>query len=218
MTSDPRKRAPPLFLVKSTEGPRDAPRDAGDYSSNGRELDWSLLMAHAQAGDPRAYRRLLADISPYLRNLVVRRLHRPADIEDTVQDILLTIHAIRYTYDPTRPFGPWLVAIAQRRIIDRLRKWRRLQARESPLTGEHETQPAEQANRDHEISDQRVLHQMVEALPSSQRDAIRLLKLKEMSLKEAAEATGMSITALKVATHRALASLRKALSRGSEDP
>jgi len=44
-----------------------------------------------------------------------------------------------------------------------------------------------------------------------------LLKLREMSLKEAAEATGISVTALKVATHRALNSLRKILSRGSGD-
>ena len=47
--------------------------------------------------------------------------------------------------------------------------------------------------------------------PPGQRQAIKLLKLDEMSLKEAAIASGMSIAALKVATHRALATLRKAL-------
>jgi len=45
-------------------------------------------------------------------------------------------------------------------------------------------------------------------LPPGQRQALELLKLKEMSLKEASAATGLSITALKVATHRALKSLR----------
>jgi len=43
-----------------------------------------------------------------------------------------------------------------------------------------------------------------------------LLKLKEMSLKEAAVASGMSITSLKVNTHRALKSLRKMLVDRSE--
>jgi RNA polymerase sigma-70 factor (ECF subfamily) len=38
-----------------------------------------------------------------------------------------------------------------------------------------------------------------------------LLKLKEMSLKEASATTGMSIAALKVATHRGLKALRKML-------
>ena len=217
MTSGPRKRVPRITLVKGVSGSGDAARNTGDDASSERELNWSILMAHAQAGDTGAYRRLLAEISPYLRSLAARGHSDAADIEDIVQDILLTIHAIRYTYDPTRPFGPWLVTIAQRRIIDRLRRRGRLHTRETPLTAEHETLAAEQANLVDEISDRRELHEAVEHLPASQREAIRLLKLKEMSLKEAAEATGISITALKVATHRALNSLRKMLSRGSGD-
>lgn len=217
MTSDPRKRAPLLTLVKGAPGTDEAAGHARD-GLHGRELDWSILMAHAQAGDAEAYRRLLADISPYLRSLAARRHRDPNDVEDTVQDILLTIHAIRYTYDPTRPFGPWLVAIANRRIIDRLRRRGRLQSREAPLTIEHETLPANQTNIDEEMSDRRELHEAVQNLPAGQREAIRLLKLNEMSLKEAAAATGMSVAALKVATHRALHSLRKMLSQRSQDP
>ena len=165
MTSGPRKRVPPLTLVKSSSGSGDAPRDSGDDASGGRELNWSILMAHAQAGDAGAYRRLLAEISPYLRSLAARRHRDPADVEDTVQDILLTIHAIRNTYDPTRPFGPWLVTIAHRRIIDRLRRRGRLQSREQPLTAEHETLPTEQTNIVDEMSDRRELHEAVEHLP-----------------------------------------------------
>ena len=42
---------------------------------------------------------------------------------------------------------------------------------------------------------------------------IELLKLQEMSLKEAAAVSGMTVAALKVATHRALKTLRKVLGR-----
>jgi RNA polymerase sigma-70 factor (ECF subfamily) len=52
------------------------------------------------------------------------------------------------------------------------------------------------------------LHRALAGLPSGQRQAVELLKLKEMSLKEASEASGMSVAALKVAMHRALKSLR----------
>ena len=48
----------------------------------------------------------------------------------------------------------------------------------------------------------------IDKLPPDQRDAIRMLKLKEMSLKEASRASGRSVTALKVATHRAIKNLR----------
>jgi RNA polymerase sigma-70 factor (ECF subfamily) len=57
------------------------------------------------------------------------------------------------------------------------------------------------------------LREAVERLPPGQREAVRLLKLKEMSLKEAAAVSGMTVAALKVATHRALKRLRKMLGR-----
>lgn len=219
MTSGPRKTQPPSTGIA---GPRAAgemsgrDRDAGD-GAQFSEIDWSILMAHAQAGDSVAYRRLLEGISPYLRALAARRHRDPNDVEDAVQDILLTVHAVRHTYDPTRPFAPWLVAIANRRLIDRLRRQGRQRTRESPLAAEHETFPADPANIVGKVMDRRELSDAIETLPAGQRRAIEMLKLEEMSLKEAAAATGMSITALKVATHRALKSLRKVLSERRDD-
>ena len=55
------------------------------------------------------------------------------------------------------------------------------------------------------------LHEAVRDLPDGQRRAIELLKLKELSLKEASAITGSSESALKVATHRAISTLRKKL-------
>lgn len=177
---------------------------------------WSSLMARAQDGDQAAYRQLLYEISGYLRSLVSRSLRNPADLEDTVQEILLTVHAIRYTYDPSRPFGPWLVAIAHRRIVDRLRRQGRLRHRETPLEPEHETFAAAETNLSEIAADEYGLRAAIERLPDTQRQAITLLKLKEMSLKEAAAASGSSIAALKVATHRAVRSLRAML--GERNP
>src|SRR5258706_13757018 len=110
------------------------------------EDEWAQLMASAQEGDAAAYRRLLAAIAPYLRALAARYHRAPQDVEDSVQDILLTVHTIRHTYDPTRPFKPWLVAIGRRRIIDRLRGQTRIRARETFLTPEHETFAAPEPN------------------------------------------------------------------------
>ncbi|MGH8788516.1 MAG: sigma factor, partial [Cupriavidus necator] len=93
--------------------------------------DWSMAMARAQGGDREAYRRLLEDITPYIRALAARQVRNRSDLEDTVQDVLLTVHAVRHTYDPARPFGPWLVAIVNRRIVDGLRRRGRI--------GSHET-------------------------------------------------------------------------------
>lgn len=219
MIQSPRNRPPSLTLV-GKPAPHGQSTSSDDPSDNQaeisvRDLDWSILMARAQDGDGSAYFRLLEAMTPYLRSLAARRHRDPNDIEDAVQDVLLTVHSIRHTYDPTRPFGPWLVTIANRRFFDRLRRQGRMRAREAPLTAEHETFPAPQANIE-EMSDRHELHGAIDTLPPMQRQAIRLLKLKEMSLKEAATASGMSVASLKVATHRALKNLRRMLSDRSE--
>ena len=178
-----------------------------------RDLDWSIYMARAQAGDRDAYRRLLEDVAPYLRSIAARHFRNSGDIEDAVQEVLLTVHAVRHTYDPARPFGPWLVAIANRRVVDGLRRQGRSRAREVALETEHETFAAPEANYHEAASEARALREAVESLPPGQRDAIRMLKLREMSLKEAAAVSGMTVAALKVATHRAVKRLRKVLGR-----
>lgn len=180
-----------------------------------RELDWSILMARAQDGDANAYRRLLENITPYLRAHAARCHRNPSDVEDAVQDILLTLHAVRRTYDPARPFGPWLTAIARRRLIDRLRRQGRRRAFETEFEPTHETLADPPAN----LGDMANIHEIaaaIDRLPSRQREAVRLTKIEGLSLKEASAASGMSVAALKVATHRAVQRLRRFLSGGSE--
>jgi RNA polymerase sigma-70 factor (ECF subfamily) len=132
-------------------------------------------------------------------------------VEDAVQDTLMTVHAIRHAYDPRRPFGPWLVAIARRRIADRARRGFLVSMRETALTAEHETFSPVGANLYETAWEYRRLRQAVESLSPAQRQAVGLLKLQELSLKEAAAKSGMSVAALKVAMHRALKALRAAL-------
>src|SRR6266567_1566737 len=145
MASGSRDRVLPLTLVASAQAEAES-SDVGGASGNeaaAGDLDWSILMARAQSGDGEAYRRLLIDIAPYLSSLARRHHRDPGDVQDTVQDVLLTVHAIRHTYDPHRPFGPWLVAIAKRRIIDRLRSQGRTRGREvAPLAAEPINDPA----------------------------------------------------------------------------
>lgn len=177
------------------------------------KLDWSVTMARAQTGDQAAYRRLLQDITPYLRALAARHIRNAEDIEDTVQDVLLTVHSVRYTYDPSRPFGPWLVAIANRRIVDGLRRRGRVSSHESIVEPGLETFAADQANLQEETVNARLVREAIEQLPVGQRKAMRMLKLEEMSLQEAAAASGTSVAALKVATHRAMQRLREMFQR-----
>jgi RNA polymerase sigma factor (sigma-70 family) len=176
---------------------------------------WSALMARAQDGDRCAYRRLLEEITPYLRSLAAKHRVLSGEMEDAVQDILLTLHTVRHTYDPGRPFGPWLLAIAKRRIIDRMRRRGRIAAAETALGPEHETIVATGPNLYALLSGRRGLHDAIDRLPPGQRQAVLLLKVGELSLKEAALRSGMSVAALKVASHRGLKALRAMLVKGT---
>jgi RNA polymerase sigma-70 factor (ECF subfamily) len=202
MAQSTRDRTPHLRVVEG--------RDLPD-AANSRDTDWSILMARAQDGDRDAYRRLLGEIAPYLRAIAARHHRDGRDVEDSVQDTLLTLHAIRHTYDPARPFTPWLVAIARRRIIDRLRQQGRARIRDAQLAADHETFAVSGANNTDATVDERTLHLAIRALPPRQREAVTLLKLRELSLKEASTVSGVSISALKLATHRAMKTLRKRL-------
>jgi RNA polymerase sigma-70 factor (ECF subfamily) len=212
-----RRRNVSLTLV----GSRDARTDAPPRLPNG-SLDWSALMARAQDGDRTAYRTLLEDIAPYLRSLAARCFKDAGEIEDAVQDVLLTVHAVRHAYDPGRPFGPWLVAIANRRYIDRLRHQTRAKLRDMALAAQALTFAGDAANfapdGSESLPEESVLREAIENLPPDQRQAIKLLKLEELSLKEASVRTGRSVAALKVATHRAIANLRKLLRAGGAEP
>ena len=179
----------------------------------------ATLMTRAQQGDADAYKELLSDLVPRVRHLVRRRRSflGATDIEDLVQEVLLSVHAVRATYDPGRPFLPWLLAIARNRLADGARRYARSGAHEVSLDGVDVTFLDNSANTQmNQYGDPEALTRAIADLPAGQRTAIEMLKLREMSLKEAAAASGTSVGALKVATHRAMATLRKKLKRDDD--
>ena len=176
----------------------------------------SQLMRLAQEGDAVAYTSLLEEIAPRVRRVVGRRRHFAGtqEVEDLVQDVLLSVHTVRATYDPSRPFGPWLNAIVSNRLADGARRHAR---RSREIAVDHlDVTFADRAANTSEgtYGDPWALREAIRSLPPGQQQAIELMKLRGLSLREAAEATGVSIAALKVATHRAMASLRRALVKG----
>jgi len=170
---------------------------------------WRAFMREAQDGDRVRYAELLRELLVPLRRFCRRRLPTSEDAEDAVQDILVTIHKARATYDPSRPFRPWLVTIARRRISDRLTALRRA-GYHAPLDEASEvTSDGDAANKPDGVLTAAELQAAIAALPAAQRSALELTKLKELSLAEASAISGQSIGSLKVATHRAVAALRR---------
>src|SRR5262245_37042715 len=88
------------------------------------------LMRLAQAGDQLAYASLLAWLTSTTRQFARARLGTVPWVDDVVQETLLAVHRARHTYDAERPFAPWFYAIATNRLIDGVRRERRVTTRE----------------------------------------------------------------------------------------
>ena len=168
-------------------------------------------MVAAQAGDTPAYQALLRDCVPVIAASARRQGVSPDRVDDVVQEVLITIHRARATYDPSRPFLPWLRAIAQRRAIDGLRQHGRQAVREvhDPIAYEGHAQETPEAGDVLDAQSRaRDLRASIATLPPGQRQAVERLGLQGQTLEEAARDTGRSKVALKVNLHRAIKALR----------
>lgn len=171
-----------------------------------REDEWTGLMRSAISGDDAAYHRLLKAVTPVLRAAARRGLARagqPVDqSEDIVQDILLAVHLKRHTWDASAPFGPWLFAIARNKLIDALRRrGRRIFVNIDDFA---ETLPGEAVVETASASE---VAAQLQSLPARQRDVLQSIAVDSASIKDTAAKFSMSEGAVRVALHRALASL-----------
>jgi RNA polymerase sigma-70 factor (ECF subfamily) len=172
------------------------------------------LMLRGLAGDATAYHAFLKDLSAYLRAFLRRRLARlPDDVEDLVQETLLAVHNQRHTYEADQPLTAWIHAIARYKLVDLLRRRSVREAMNDPLDDEL----AVFAVSDTEAADaRRDVAKLLARLPERQRLPIQHMKLEGLSVVEAARATGMSESAVKVGVHRGLKALA-AMIRGEAD-
>ncbi len=174
----------------------------------------SAAMAAAQQGNAEAYQRLLQRCVPVIAATARTHGFHGAAVDDVVQDTLLALHRVRHTYDPARPFLPWLRAIAQRRALDAHRRLSRQRGREAEDSEMYQAYPdpapSAESGLDHQDR-RRLLAEALAALPEAQREAMAQLGSGERSLDQAAAATGRSKGALKVNLHRALKALRARL-------
>jgi RNA polymerase sigma-70 factor (ECF subfamily) len=159
-------------------------------------------MVRVQDGDRDAYRALLDDIHPLVVGWLRRWLADAGDVADVYQDTLVHLHRARRTYDPKRPFEPWLFALARHCAVDH---GRRLRHRAREVLVEEVPEVAVHADPERALAD------ALRALPRLQREAFTMLKLEGLSVDAAATRAGTTPGALKVRAHRAYKALKTML-------
>jgi RNA polymerase sigma-70 factor, ECF subfamily len=175
-----------------------------------RDSHWEELMRAANSGDAAAYRRLLETIAPVLRSVIRRGLGRAglavSDVEDVLQETLLAIHLKRHTWRESEPFTPWVRAIARNKLIDALR--RRGRSAAVPIDDFLETLAAPEDERRLSAVE---ADKMLGMINGRSREVVQAMALEGLSTREAATRLGLSEGAVRVALHRGLNALARAL-------
>lgn len=175
------------------------------------EHRWSALMVSAQAGNESDYRQLLEELANVIDRFLRSRFGNHHFIDDCVQEALIAVHQARHTYDPKRPFRPWLFAIVRHKAIDTLRKQRTREKAVDQYKSDQEVlvETTNQSSPEVEFSEGHVLA----SLSTQHREVLVLTKIIGYSIAEAAEKLGISESAVKVRVHRAIRSVQRSLAR-----
>lgn len=166
------------------------------------------------AGDAAAYRYFLDHVSARLRAYLRQQLARagrpdPGEAEDVLQETLLALHLSQHTYDPDGPVTAWAHAIARHKAVDHLRRTGR-HAGGVPIDDvTHFLAAPEPVSSDARLD----LAKAMANTPERTRRLIEQVKMQGYSVAEAARAAGMTETAAKVAIHRGLRMLARALTK-----
>ncbi|TRZ56818.1 MAG: sigma-70 family RNA polymerase sigma factor [Rhodocyclaceae bacterium] len=173
--------------------------------------DLEGLMRKSLEGDKVAYGELLRETGRLLRPFLARRLSFESEAEDVLQEILISIHKARHTYDGKRAYKPWMYAIAKFRLNDYLRVHYADHLRHAEdisdlenILHEDVTEPA--------ISYESISGEVLK-LPEKQATILQLMHQEGYTSKEVAAKLGMTESAVKVAAHRAYKVLRQKLER-----
>jgi RNA polymerase sigma-70 factor (ECF subfamily) len=170
----------------------------------------SVWVRQAKEGDQTAFSQLVESYQSPVYNLAYRMLGNTVEAEDAAQETFIRAYRRLDTYDPSRKFSSWLLAIASHYCVDVLRRRRMnyLSFDELPpmveLSMPRTTQPEQVV-----VSQQQAgaVQQLLDTLPPSYRTPVILRYWYDMSYREIAEAMDVTESTIKTRLHRARAKL-----------
>lgn len=186
---------------------------------DGSNDEFDQYLGAAIRGDRVAVDYVLRTIRPLVVRYCRARLGRSertfASADDVAQEVCMAVLTALPSYrDQGRPFLAFVYGIAAHKVIDAHRAAGRNKSDpvadipDSPQVGDG---PEQQALRFESAGE---MGRLLEVLPEKQREILVLRVVNGLSAEETAEAVGSTPGAVRVAQHRALARLRKAMTEG----
>jgi RNA polymerase sigma-70 factor (ECF subfamily) len=162
------------------------------------------LAVRARRGEAEAYGELVERYQTSVFNVCYRMMGNRQEAEDMSQEALLRAYDRLATFDPERPFGPWIRRVAANYCLNRLAVRRPVTL---PLEDEHETNrgaPSRQVEQAAETADRsRVIRRALMRLTPEYRAVIELRHFQELSYNEIGRVLGLSLPQVKSNLFRA---------------
>lgn len=172
------------------------------------ELTQKLLAG--LAGDAAAYADFLSQLTPILRRVIGRKIPM-SEVEDVLQEVLISIHKARHTYDGARPLLPWVMAITSFRMTDYLRKaYSEMRHSQVDIADYENVLEAVTETPD----DNESINEMLDGVGQRERTILSLIHVEGYTAREVGSQLGMKESAVKVAAHRAIKKIRERLKHG----
>jgi RNA polymerase sigma-70 factor (ECF subfamily) len=181
------------------------------------EVTDEQIMARIQGRDEAALTAMYRRHTPILRTVISRVVHNESDVDDLLQEVFLELWNRAQSYDETKgKVLGWLVTLARRRAIDRVRRRQAYARAEERLRLETENEPP--LARFHGVEENvnaadrsEVFQRLLATLPEAQREALHLAYYRGLSQREIAAQTGIPLGTIKTRLELAVRKVRAAI-------
>jgi len=169
------------------------------------------LLGKARGGNLLAFEEVVRRYERRVYAVAFRIVRRHDVADDVTQEAFIRAHRALDSFDPSRPFGPWICRIAANLAINHVRS---PESREEPLPEGHAEQPSADPGPEGGVLEREgreILERALDALPGEQRAVFVLRVYEELSYREIADALGLSPGTVMSRLSRAREKLRHAL-------
>ena len=175
------------------------------------ETQLEIVLREAQMGNAAAFGRVYGEFSSRVFGLCRKMLGSQAAAEDATSEVFERAYQALDSYDRERPFDRWILTIASRHCLNRLRR-ERLEKRLFHDEAVEAPAPAVAASPLVAQEQRRLLLEAIDALPENYRLPLILKYYGDLSYGEIAEHLGTTRNNVAVLLHRAKRELRGSVS------
>ncbi len=169
------------------------------------------LLSQVALGDEAAFAKLYDELAPRVYGLCRRIVRDPAQAEEVTQEALVEVWRTAGRYDPAKgSASAWVLTIAHRRAVDRVRAEQASTDRERRLATEEVPYDDVVEEATARLERQQV-RRCLQGLTDLQREAITLAYYRGYSYREVADLLGAGLPTVKTRMRDGLIRLRDCL-------